>query len=385
VPATDASSGGSAPCARAAVVGAGIWGASLAYELSSRGWQVTMVDRREPVHDRAASNAETRILRFAHGSDRAYTELALRAGDLWRELERATGTSLIRRCGVAWLGHRPDGFEAASYEALKEAGVDARLLAPEEGRRLFPAIDVGDLAVVLHEPGGGLISAREAWLATVARAMKRGARLHVGDAELEEDGTTRVDGRTVDVDAVVWTIGAWLPGQLRCDVVVTRQEHACFEVDAPWRSSEIPAWIDYDLGFYGHCHVDGPRVKAGADRLGPAYDPEDGSRAPDEAKVASARSHLQRRFPGMRVGGRLSAAVCQYAVTPDTRFLLTRHPGDRSVFLLGGDSGHGFKHAPALAEVVADWIEGRRADLASIATSGAYAPSLRTAASPEAR
>jgi glycine/D-amino acid oxidase-like deaminating enzyme len=116
--------------------------------------------------------------------------------------------------------------------------------------------------------------------------------------------------------------------------------------------------VDYGASAYGHGDVDGVGMKATSDAEGPPYEPEHGARTVDASSVEQARSYLRRRFPSLAAAPLLFSQVCQYALTPDAEWVVAEvSPG---VWLLGGDSGHGFKHAPALAGYLTGVLDGDR-------------------------
>src|SRR3954470_18365377 len=133
------------------IVGAGVTGASLARELATRGYDVTLAEQYAPGTVRAASGGDTRLLRAAHGEARWYTDLAWRARTLWLELQEWTGTRIWEPTGLAWFAHRDDGFEARSRDTLAAAGLPCEWLAPGDAHALFPSIAVDDLQAVLWE------------------------------------------------------------------------------------------------------------------------------------------------------------------------------------------------------------------------------------------
>jgi sarcosine oxidase len=143
----------------AVVVGAGVFGAATARELGRRAWDVTLVDQHPPGHVRATSGGESRLIRFAHGTDSWYTASAWRARQLWTELEEDTGADLLARCGVAWFAHGRNGWEADSAEVLEAQDIPARRLTAEAASGLFPSLSLDDLDWVLYEPGGGGLEA----------------------------------------------------------------------------------------------------------------------------------------------------------------------------------------------------------------------------------
>ena len=122
----------------------------------------------------------------------------------------------------------------------------------------------------------------------------------------------------------------------------------------------MPGFCDYDGPYYGHGELGGYGMKISPDGPGPEVDPDLVERLPDPEREALARAYTARRFPSLAGAPIVGARVCQYDLTPDTHFLVARHPERPDWWLVGGGSGHGFKHGPALAEYVADCVEGRR-------------------------
>ncbi len=343
----------------ALVVGAGVFGVSLAHRLALRGWNVELVDRYPPGHIRAASGGESRLIRYGHGADEWYARSAWRARELWREIERQAGVELLVQAGLLWFAHAHDGWEAESERVLRKLRIPVERLPPEDARGFFPDVRAEDLSFVLHEPEAGVLRAREAVRATYLLALTAGASFIPGGAE-PAGSDAFVDGRRHSADLVVWACGAWLPG-LYPDVVsmrVTKQDVFFFGAPIAWGTPPRPAWVDYDAAFYGLGDLDGRGVKAAHDLEGPDFDPEAGPRVASAAGESAARAYLESRFPSLAGNPLVGSRTCQYALTPDTHFLLAPHPEHDRVWLFGGGSGHGFKHGPALAEYAADVLEG---------------------------
>lgn len=346
------------------VVGAGIWGSSLALRLAETGWRVTLVEQHRPGHVRQASAGETRLLRCAHGDDDWYARLAWQAREGWLRLGERAGEELYQEAGMVWFAGTPDGWEHASARVLKNLDIECEVLDPSDGGRFFPDFRGDDLSFLLWEPHAGVIRARRATQVTAGLAQAAGARLvraravpPSGDAA--GDTAVEIDGETRHADRVVWACGAWLPELFdRLPITVTKQDTLHFAVPPAWSLPETPAWMDHGASAYGHGDVDGVGMKATSDAEGPPYEPEHGARVVDAVSVERARHYLRRRFPSLERAPLVFSQVCQYALTPDAEWLLAEaSPG---VWLLGGDSGHGFKHAPALAGYVARVLDGEQ-------------------------
>jgi sarcosine oxidase len=367
----------------AIIVGAGIFGGSLAHELVERGWEVTLVDRYPPGHVRAASGGESRLIRSAHGSDTWYVRSVRRAWQRWRALEEETGTSLLVPCGVLWLAHDEAGWEADSERVLAAEGIPVEHLAPEDAGSLFPSFAGDDLAFCLLEHEAGVLRARDATRTVVTLARSKGTRFVGGEGRPLPGGSVDVEGETLAADVTVWACGPWLAGIFPevVDLRVTRQEVIHFGAPIAWETPPLPAWVDYDAAFYGVGDLDGRGVKVSPDREGPEFDPDRDSRTPSREAEADARAYLGRRFPALADAPLVFSRVCPYALTGDTNFLVAPHPEEPRVWLLGGGSGHGFKHGPSLAEYVAGLLErgeapderfglGERRPAASLRTAG---------------
>ena len=343
----------------AVVVGAGVFGGSLALRLVSSGWDVTVVEQYPPGHVRAASGGESRLIRLAHGDNDWYTRSARRALDLWHELERETGTELVVPSGVAWFFTEAHGWGEASERVLTEQGIAVERLAPDEGGRLFPSFDGLGLDSILVEPEAGVLRARDATRVISELAIERGAHFVTGKAEPDGDAVV-VEGERLEADRVVWAAGAWLAGLFPelVDLRVTRQDVYFFGAPAGWQAPTVPGWVDFDNGVYGLGELDGRGFKASPDREGPAFDPDRGERVASEEKEREARGYLALRFPALAGAPLVGTRSCPYSLTEDTNFLIAPHPEHEHVWLFGGGSGHGFKHGPALAEYVEPLLDG---------------------------
>jgi glycine/D-amino acid oxidase-like deaminating enzyme len=378
----------------AVVVGAGVFGASLAHRLADGGWEVTLVEQYSPGHVRAASGGESRLIRFSHGPDAWYTRSARRALDLWRRLERESGAELLVQAGVAWLARAADGWEAESERTLRAEGIPVERLSPHEAAALFPSFDGEGLAFVLYEPDAGVLRARDATRVLVERAVARGVRLVTGVAR-PAGAAVEVDGSKLEAERVVWACGAWL-ARLFPDLLelrVTKQNVYFFGAPAEWQTPSVPAWVDYDGAVYGLGDLDGRGFKASPDQEGPEFEPDSEDRVPSTEGANRARDYLAQRFPALAGAPLVGTRTCPYSLTTDTNFLVARHPEHEPVWLLGGGSGHGFKHGPALAEYVERLLEereppdprfglGPRDEGAGLRTAGGPSGQLRSAGHP---
>jgi sarcosine oxidase len=335
--------------ASATVVGAGVFGASTARSLVRRGWDVTLVEQYTPGNVRSGSGGDTRLSRDAHGPVEWYTQLARRARSMWLELQAETHTRIWEPVGVAWFARTPDGFEAESRTTLDRLGIPNEWLDPDEAQRLYPSLATDDLAGVLFEPESGVLHARRATQLVVEDAVRHGARVEHGRATPADDPRT---------DVVVWACGAWLPKFFpdAVELRISRRDVFFFGTTGEWEGS--PGFCEYDAPFYGHGEIGGLGAKIAPDMAGDEVDPDVIDRLPAKPLERVAREYAARRFPALADAPVIGGRVCQYDLTTDTHFVFGRHPDRPSWWLLGGGSGHGFKHGPALGEYVADCVEG---------------------------
>jgi sarcosine oxidase len=346
------------------VVGAGVLGAAVARHAARAGLGVVLVEQAEAGHPRSASSDETRIIRCAHGDDAWHARSARRAWELWHRIDPA----LVAPIGVQWLARRDDGFEAASERTLRALGIPCERVEP---------CAAGPFAWALHEPEAGVLRARRATRVLAAQAADAGARLVRGVARPEGDRVV-AGGEVLAARWVVWACGAWLVPmfpQLFGGVRVTQQDVFWFEADVA-----CPAWCDFDGAAYGAGSVDGAGLKVCPDTAGPPMDP-DVPPPPDLRAEAVARELLRERFPAHADAPLRHRRTCHYELTADTRPVLAPHPERPSHWLLGGTSGHGFKHAPAWAELLVDrWLPGHEAPPPELGLGARTAGvSLRTA------
>lgn len=351
------------------VIGAGVFGAWTARWLQRRGASVTLVDQYGPGNSLASSGDESRVTRSGHGPDDHYPVWQRRALAQWLELDR----SLFVRTGALWFAHADDGFEADSAATLERLGIPAERLGPQPLAERYPQISTDDLAWALFEPEAGALLARRAVAATARAFVEEGGEVRIGLARVEGDRVL-VDGSVAEADAFVFAAGPWLPrllGQLPgLELSVPQQEIIYFATppgDDRFDAANHPIWIDYEGAFYGIPSVERRGFKVAPDWPGPIVDPDRQERRLSDERVDAARAYLARRFPAMADQPVAEGRVCQYELTPDTHFIVDRHPSLADAWVVGGGSGHGFKHGPALGEYLSALVVGDAAAAASLA------------------
>ena len=173
------------------------------------------------------------------------------------------------------------------------------------------------------------------------------------------------NGRRISAEAFVFACGPWLPklfpDLLGDKIQPSRQEVYYFGApagDVRFTSPALPTWIDFKGEAYGLPDIEGRGVKVAIDRHGEPFDPDTGDRVVTREGLAEARRCLARRLPSLQDAPVIETRVCQYENTSNGDFLIDRHPAFENVWLVGGGSGHGFKHGPAVGEYVAARING---------------------------
>lgn len=254
-----------------------------------------------------------------------------------------------------------DRYERAAITELERHGVDFEELSAADATSRFPQIHFEDVNWALYEPEVGYLLARRACQAVKNAVVESGGRYVERPAKMGADGVVLSDGETVTADAYVFACGPWLrelfPEIGANGLRPSRQEIYYFgtpSTDRRYDEGECPIWIDNgERLYYGIPGTEWRGFKIADDAHGPEVDPTTMERVPDAAGIEKARDYLSFRFPGLVDAPLVDARVCQYTNTPDGHFIIDRHPERREVWIVGGGSGHGFKHGPALGEHVA--------------------------------
>jgi sarcosine oxidase len=364
-----------------AVIGAGVFGAWTAWHLAKRGQSVLLLDAYGPAHSRASSGGESRIIRMGYGADELYTRWSQRSLVQWKELFSATGQQLFHETGVLWLA-AGGSREKQTVEVLQRCGVSHRALERTELLRSYPQINCDGVEFAIFEPSSGVLMARRAVTVVVADAVRLGAEYRVAQVlapdswgPLREIKTS--NGETISAGKIVFACGAWLgklfPEILGTRIFPTRQEVFFFATppgDTRFAPPTLPTWLFQEDLVYGMPDLESRGLKIAFDQHGERVDPDAQSRFASAQGADCARQYVARRFPALRDAAITESRVCQYENTSSGDFLVDRHPSLDNVWFVGGGSGHGFKHGPAMGEYVSGQIldEGPAEPRFSLAT-----------------
>lgn len=347
---------------RTAVIGAGVFGAWTALRLAESGHAVTLIDAYGPANGRASSADHSRVIRTGYGADAIYSEWAAASFADWEELSRASGETLLTRTGALFLGPPAHAYLADTFQTLTRLDRRVEWIEPGDLARRCPQIARDGLGPAVLEVDAGVLRARAAVLAAVRYGVSnrgiayRRARVAPLDEQRAAVDVRLEDGAPLDADHFVFACGPWLPRLFRSAVGArirpTRQEVLYFGVpagDLRFSIPALPVWIDFASGLYGIPDLDSAGFKVGIDRHGDAIDPDTADRLVAPAIVDQTRDWLRTRFPGLETAPLVDARVCQYENSSTGDFIIDRHPAWPAVWIVGGGSGHGFKHGPAVA------------------------------------
>ena len=388
------------------VVGLGAMGAATLYQLASRGVRTLGIERFASPHAHGSSHGQTRITRRATGEGPECAPFVDAAHGIWRELEAATGETLLVECGTLVVApgagrarggtHGQADFLGATVAVAEARGIAHERLDADALRRRFPMFTGDDAAVACLEPGGGYVypdrciaaqldGARRAGATSLANARVVSVRETDGGVEVGVETGGEAGRRTLRADRAVVAAGAWtgplLGAPFDALLVVRRQVLHWFATE-PARHDELvgmPAFIRLhgDDAFYGFPPVAGERaVKVATEQYASATtaDALDRRVTPDEAAAMHA-DHVAPYLAGVAATPAREGVACTYTVTPSHRFVIDEHPRMPRVTVVSACSGHGFKHSAGIGRAVAERVAGEApfADLAPFSLARATA------------
>jgi glycine/D-amino acid oxidase-like deaminating enzyme len=352
------------------VVGAGAFGSWTALFLLRRGAKVVLIDAWGPGNSRASSGGETRIIRGGYGPNQPYTRMTARALHLWREHEQRWSRKFLHATGVLWMAGENDAFERGSLPELTSAGLPYEELSLPELERRWPQINFDNVRWGFLETEGGYLMARASCQAAVEGFVAEGGEFRLGwlageSLENQPAGEVKLsDGTNLLADQYVFACGPWLgklfPETIGDKICATKQDVFFFGTpngSNRFDDSMLPVWADHgEQFFYGIPGNQYRGFKVADDTRGVPFDPTSGERVITTANADKVRDYLGFRFPGMKGAPIVETRVCQYENTPDNNFIIDRHPRAEHIWIAGGGSGHGFKHGPALGEMLAGLV-----------------------------
>lgn len=355
------------------VVGAGAFGGWAALHLLRNNFKVTLIDAWGPGNSRSSSGDETRVIRSTYGANEFYFDLNVRALQLWKEHEQRCKKKLFQNKGVLWMCYEEstpivdDSIPFAQkhnmpYEKLSVSEIAAR----------YPIVNTSDLSHAYFDPYGGCLRARESCQTVLKAFLEESGnyiQAHAKPGKMEAGRLTGVDlstANTIKADAYIFACGSWVgfvfPEVLGNVITCTKQEVYYFGVprDNAQAFEKFPVWVDVDGTdfYYGIPGNNYRGFKLGVDSRGEPFNPTEGDRTPNVGVLQKARKFITHRFPALQDAPVVENRVCPYENSPDGNFLFDHHPEATNLFFLGGGSGHGFKHGPALGELITACLKG---------------------------
>ncbi|MCI0413431.1 FAD-dependent oxidoreductase [bacterium] len=353
---------------RVAVIGAGAFGGWTALFLLRNGAQVTVFDAWGPGNARASSGGETRVIRGVYGPNRIYVKWTVRSFQLWKEAEKAWNRKIYTKTNAIWMirENQNDDYEKAAMPLLEAEGLPYQKLTPSEASKHYPQINFDGVGWVLKEEEAGFLLARQACQCVLDSFIAEGGEYRLLSAKRGPEGALQLsDGSTFQSDAYVFACGPWL-SELFPELMVgrliepTRQEVFFFGTPAAedrWTEKKMPVWIDHgERLIYGVPGNERRGFKVADDTRGEPFNPTSGERKITSEKLEAARKFLELRFPDLKNAPLVESRVCQYENSPDQNFIIDQHTQMKNIWIVGGGSGHGFKHGPAVGEYTAGLV-----------------------------
>jgi len=351
----------------AIVVGVGGFGSAAVCHLAGRGLRVLGLERFDVPNELGSSHGVTRIIRLAYYEHPSYVPLLRRSYELWRELEVAAGEQLLHVTGSLDAGPPGSFVFEGSRRSCEEHGLEYEVLDAAEVRRRFPAYRLPAETLALLQPQGGFLLPERCIVAHVEVAQSLGAvvqaRERVSSWEPTEEGViVTTDRGAYEAERLVLTAGAWLGELSGLSVVAERQVLAWLqplqpELFAPERFPVFNLIVE-EGRYYGFPAFGIPGFKFGRyHHLEERGDPDLLDREPRREDEQVLRTFAERYFPD-GAGPTMTLKACLFENTPDEHFLLGAHPEHDQVVVAGGGSGHGFKFASVVGEIVAELAAG---------------------------
>ncbi|HEY5892042.1 MAG TPA: N-methyl-L-tryptophan oxidase [Chthoniobacterales bacterium] len=354
-----------------AVIGVGGMGSAIVAHAARHGLKVLGIDRFSIPNIRGSSHGATRIVRLGLHESEKYVPLVLRAVKLWEETGARVGQKLFHRIGSLDVSLPESRIFQGSLRACRACDIEHEVLDAMELRKRFPAIQPLPEMQAVFQPGSGFVLPEAAITAHVNLALDAGAEIHGHEQVLgwEHRGNSyviRTDYSTYETRQIVFSTGAWIGKILADHRIPVEAERTVLGWFAPkangahFQPDRLSVWIVDQPGighFYGFPIHGLPGFKLGRlrDEPSPAVDPDLLGREPDRKDESDMRQFIRQVFPDAD-GPVLSMETCFFENTPDRAPIIDRLPGLDGAWIVGGFSGHGFKYASAIGELMSDLL-----------------------------
>jgi len=352
------------------VIGVGSMGAATCWELARRGVRVLGLEQFGIPNALGSHHGHSRMIRLAYFEHPDYVPLLQRAYESWRELEVKSREKILHITGGLYMGPPDSKLVAGAKQACVAHDLSHKMFSETELRRRFPQFEPPSGYHGLYEEEAGFLRPELAVSTMANLAERAGAKLHQNEAvnswqETMGGVSVTTDRETYHAEKIVFAGGAWnshlLAEQLPVELKVTRQPIAWFEPAAPqkFKLGRLPIWYMETTDGHGHyglpMHDDRLGLKVALHHPGANVNPNEVSREFNPRDAAELQEFLANHLPDAD-GRLLHGCVCLYTYSPDSHFIVDRLPNSKRAFIAGGFSGHGFKFATVVGEIMADYV-----------------------------
>jgi monomeric sarcosine oxidase len=353
------------------VIGAGVFGAWTALQLQRQGQKVLLLDAWGPAHSRSSSGGETRLIRTEYAGNPLYTRWAWESLREWRALSARHGGPLFHETGALYIYPQDSDDIDRSIAIQRDLAIPIEKVGVSEMARRWPQVNFDGIAIGVLQPTMGALMARRSVQALVRELCAGGGSYRQFAVEPPRSSSASLQsvtgngGEALEADHFVFACGPWLPKLfpevVGARIVPSRQNVFFFAPPAGDRrfdKSRLPAWVDVSSKdfHYGFPDIENRGFKIALDVHGPEIDPDLADRRIPDQALEDVRAYLKRRFPDLASRPLAESRVCQYENSHNGDFLIDRHPGWSNVWIVGGGTGHGFKHGPAVGAYVTDLV-----------------------------
>ena len=350
----------------AIVIGVGGMGSATLYHLARRGWKVLGLEQYDVPHEMGSSHGYSRMIRYTLQEHPSYVPLVRRAYELWHQLENASRERLLITTGSIRAGHAESDYFQGAVAACEEHNIPYEVLTGTETSRRFPGYHLDQEISAVYQADGGFLLPERCIVNHANAALEAGAEIHGREQVLDwqpsgEGVEVRTSRGNYRAARLVLTAGAWaskIIPSLSEIAVAERQVLGWFQPERPdlFRTDTFPVFGMYveEGRFYGFPVYGVPGFKVGrSHHLHQTVDPDQIDREIYHEDEAVLRNFVERYFPAA-AGPALSLKTCMFTNSPDGHFIIDLHPEFPQVSLASGFSGHGFKFASVIGEIMAD-------------------------------
>ncbi len=354
-----------------AVIGAGAFGGWTALYLREMGLSVALIDAYGPGNSRAASGGETRQIRAGYGEREIYTRWVLEAFKRWEtRQEEWGGLPLFYRTGQLFLQRQWSRSLRATKGVLNKLGVENEVIEHDELARRYPQFNIDGIDFGYYIPSTGVLMARRGCFAVAEDFERKGGQFVLAKAkpgrqsgrQLQE--VTLSTGQIIAAEKFVFACGPWLPkvlqNPMKDRLETPRRVTFWYGVPADDNRFTYPDCPNFDMAsVYGFPSIEGRGLKFATEYDSIPFDADTDERLVTENEVKRAREFLHKWFPALHDQPLLESRVCQYETSVDDHFIVDHHPDMENVWIVGGGSGHGYKHGIMLGDYVARRVTGQ--------------------------